>query len=387
MKIEITKLKKVPKQLSGEFELCVFGEPDQEILEWINHHNFHTYQSGKFTNIKITKPVSDIFISSEPFQYMDGFSPNLNKKLHIGHFSNLVLANAFKSLGIAKENVSLLGDTLDGFSQEEALVLLSKYCMDWGYQSKTYLASKVLYKGDLLKDGSGEYEGTKIFEIGDDKVVGIKSNGHTTYFYQDVAFADILNAPTIYLTGKEQINHFGILKKLHPHIHHIGLGLVKAQGKKMSSSVGNVLLIEDFIDIAKPMFGDNMELIYNVFAGYILKAAPESDKNINLDIINNPKNSGGLYISYTMARMHSAGMKFISGPPSNEITFACMKAKETYSPHYLYDHVMDVCKKINGLYITHIIKDNPVNQKIFQPLLADLLWGCDKLGIFYIEKV
>lgn len=387
MKINITKLKTVPKQLSTDFELCVFGEPDHEIQSWINHHNFQIYQSGKFTNIKIDKPVADIFIISDPFTHMDGFSPNLNKKLHIGHMSNLVLANAFKSLGIAKENVSLLGDTLEGFSQEEAMGLLSKYCLDWGYQSKKYFASKVIYKGDLLKDGSGEYSGTKIFEIGDERIVGIKSSGHTTYFYQDIAFAEMLNSPTIYLTGKEQCNHFGILKKLYPHIHHIGLGLLKAHGKKMSSSVGNVILIEDFVEIAKAMFGDNTKLIYNVFAGYILKADPGSDKNINIDMLNNPKNSGGLYISYTMAKMNSAGMEFISGPPSNKMEYHYLKAKETYSPHYLYDYIMDVCKKINGLYLTHIIKGNQENQKLFQPLLSDLLWGADKLGLFWVEKV
>lgn len=386
MKINITKLKSVPKQLSADFELCVFGEPDQEIHEWIDHHNFQAYQSGKFTNIKITKPVADIFISSAPYEYLDGFSPNL-KNCHIGHLSNLVLAKAFKMLGIANKTVSILGDTMKTESPEESLIKINKYCLDWGYSSEQYFASKMMYSGNLLKDGSGEYEGTKIFEIENDKIVGIKSSGQTTYFYQDVSFADILNAPTIYLTGKEQINHFGILKKLYPHIHHIGLGLVKAQGKKMSSSVGNVLLIEDFIDMIKPIFGDNMQLIYNVFAGYILKASPDSDKNINMDMINNPKNSGGLYISYTMARMHSAGMKFISGPPSNELVFYYMKAKETFSPHYLYDYILDICKKINNLYLTHTIKNNSENQKMFQPLLTDLLWGADKLGLFQIHKV
>lgn len=386
MKIEITKLKTVPKQLSTDFELCVFGEPSEEIKSWIEFHNFKTHHSGPFTNIKITKPVEDIFVSSDPFEYMDGFSPNL-KNLHVGHFSNLVLAKAFTALGIAKQNVSLLGDTLKTESKDESLILLNKYCDDWKYNSKQYFASQVLYNGDILKYGSGEYEGTKIFEIGDDKIVGIKSSGHTSYFYQDVAFAEILNASTIYLTGKEQTNHFSILKKLYPYIHHIGLGLVKVHGQKMSTSMGNVFLIQDFIDLAKSMFGDDMKLIYNVFAGYILKAQPESDKNINMDMINNPKNSGGLYISYTMAKMHSAGMDFISGSPSNEMAFAYTKAKETYSPNFLFDYIIDICKKINVLYTTHAIKGNTENQKLYQPLLTDILWATEKLGMFWIEKV
>lgn len=386
MKIEITKLKTVPKKLSGDFELYVFGNPDQEIQAWISHHDFSAYTSGQFTNIKIDKSASDIFLESNSFEYMDGFSPNL-KSLHIGHLSNLVLAKAFKSIGIAKKSVSLFGDTLDVEGKDEALRLINKYCSDFDYTSDHHFASNMIYKGNLLKDGSGEYEGTKIFEIGDHKEVGIKSNGQTSYFYQDMAFADLLRAPTVYLTGNEQCNHFGILKKIHPHIHHIGLGLVKVQGQKMATRVGNVILVEEFIETAKNIFGGNLQLIYNVFAGHILKAAPGSEKNINLDMINNPKNSGGLYISYTMARMHSAGMEFISGQPSNEMLFSFMKAKETYSPHYLYDHVINMCKKINGLYLKHTIKDNIENQKMFQPLLSDLLWGSNKLGMFTVCKV
>lgn len=388
MKIEITKLKTVPKKLSADFELCIFGNPDAEVQAWICHHDFATRKSGPFTNIKIDKPVEDLFLVSEPYVFLDGFSPNISKKLHIGHFSNLVLAKAFKMLGMGNKTVSILGDTLHGdLPKEEALALLHNHCSDFGYESAEHFASEMVYSGDLLKDGSGEYEGTKIFEVGEDKIVGIKSNGQTSYFYQDVAFAEMLNAPTIYLTGSEQCNHFGILKKIYPCIHHVGLGLVKVQGQKMATRIGNVILIEEFIEMAKAIFGNNMHLIYNVFAGHILKAAPGSEKNINMDMISNPKNSTGLYISYTMARMYSAGMEFVNGQPGNEMMFSFMKAKETYSPHYLYDHVIDVCRKINGLYITHTIKDNFENQKMFQPLLADLLWGVDKLGLFQIYKV
>jgi len=392
MKININKVRIVPKNISKDFQLCVFGQPSEEVNDWIIFHNLLTSKNGQFTNINIPDDIlfKDLFVEKESFKYMDGFSPNLNKHLHIGHLSNLVLAKSFWSMSVANNTVSIYGDTLDGeVSKKQALSVLDYYCSCWDYVStKKLFASEMKYSGDLLIDGSGEYEGTKIFDIEGEKIVGIKSRGHTTYFYQDIALAEYLNAPTLYLTGKEQCNHFNLLKKLYPNNQHVGLGLVKAQGQKMASRIGNVIFIDDLISQAKEMFGDNMQLIYNVFAGHILKSTPESDKNINLDQLNNPKTSGGLYISYTMARMKSAGLDFtISKCLSKKIEFSFMKAKENLSPNILFDCVIDVCKDISALYVTHTIKDNPKNKEIFQGLLSDMLWACDKLGIFQIYEV
>jgi len=393
MKINITRLKTVPKEHTSEFELCYYGQDDAEITAWANNHKLASYKSGDFTNIKIPKGtiLSELFNAREKYGYLDGFSPNISKHLHIGHFSNLVLAKAFQSLGIANKNVSILGDTLTGeVSKEEALKCLLEYCQLYGLKlDEINFASEIVLGENIMADGTGEYEGTKIFDIEGDKVVGIKSSGQTSYFYQDVALAQKLNSSTLYLTGKEQTNHFGLIKKLFPNTHHIGLGLVKAEGKKMSSSVGNVIFMKDLIE----QFGEEFhtpELIYNVFAGFILKSAPSVDKKINLDHIANPKNSAGLYISYTMARLHSAGMSFEIRSeivPSFEIEMAYLKSKETLSPHFLFAEVGEVCKKVNGLYLTHIIKGNEANQGLFKPLLSDILWGCKKLGLFPVSKV
>lgn len=393
MKIDINKLKVVPKSVSNDFKLCVFGKPEIEVQDWIDFHKFNIEKTENYTNIILPNNIvlSDIFLEHKTFEWLDGFSPNLNKKLHIGHFSNLVIGKAFQTLGVCNKTVSIYGDTLDGeIKKEDAFEMLKKYQKDFNFfTDKTLMASEVNYNGDLLSDGTDDYDGTKIFIIDDNKIVGIKSNGQTSYFYQDVALAEILNSPTLYLTGKEQCNHFNLLKKLFPNIHHIGLGLVKVSGAKMASRIGNVIFIDDFINQIKETFNNDLQLIYNVFAGFILKSNPDVDKGINLDIINNPKNSAGLYISYTMARLNSAGceLKHNNKFNSQALEFAYLKSKINLKPNILFDALTEQCKLINSLYTSHIIKDNDKNKEMFNNLLSDLIYGCDKLGLFIIKHV
>ncbi len=393
MKIDINKIKTVPKSINADFQLCVYGTPDKDILQWIKANNFSGNVTERYTNIIIPKDInlSEVFIESKQFEWMDGFSPNLNKKLHLGHFSNLVLGKAFKALGICKKTVSIYGDTLEGqVKKEDAILALEKHQKDFRFSpDKSIMASEIKYSGRLLKDGTGDYSGTKIFEIGEEKKVGVKSNGQTSYFYQDVALVELLNAPTLYLTGSEQCEHFALLKCLHPDINHVGLGLIKVSGSKMGSRFGNVILIDDFIDMVKETFKGNIELIYNVFAGFILKSAPDVDKGINLDIISNSKNSEGLYLSYTMARLNSAGCELQSNENfiSKRLEFAYLKAKQNLKPNILFEALVDHCKEINSLYVNHTIKDNVTNKKMFEGLLSDLVHGCNKLGLFTIYEV
>ena len=108
MKLDITQLKEVPGHIKQDnFSLCVFGNPTEEISQWIHTHKLQSEFTGKYTNIIIPEEISlsEIFLPTSQFYYMDGFSPNLNKHLHIGHFSNLVFAKAFQKLKISKKPV------------------------------------------------------------------------------------------------------------------------------------------------------------------------------------------------------------------------------------------------------------------------------------------
>lgn len=388
--------KTIPSNLNQGFGFCVYGEVTDEILSLADYLKLKKDKGEKYTNFFPTKETdfSKMF-PVKKFKYMDGFSPNLNKHLHIGHFSNLVLAKSFQCLEVSEKYVSILGDTLTGdVSKEEALEKFKEYCEKFGYKvDKIYFASEVKYEGEL-KDGSGDYEGTKIVESGEDKIVVIKKDGSTSYFYQDMALASILNDETVYLTGYEQENHFKILKNIFPHVNHKGLGLVKLQTKdgltgKMSTRLGNVVFISDLMNDLMKEFEGNEKLCYNIFAGYILKNNPESDKVFNMDTMKNPKNSPGLYLSYTVARLKSAGVEVqaLNGFIKQELQYNFLKSQSTLNPVYLFNALLDLCKEINTLYLTHYIADSEENKEMFGLLLSDLVLGLNKLGMFEIDKV
>lgn len=394
MKIDINKLKVAP---ITPFSLCVYGPVDEETKDWINYWKLETNTVKEFTNISFPKGVmlESMFNAPKIYDYMDGFSPNLNKHLHVGHLSNLALAKAFQNLKISKKTVAIFGDTLTGdVKQDDALNVLEKYCKIFDYHiDEHYYASNMklidFSKLEFATDDDGIYAKTKFFNFDGQKVVAIKSDGSTTYTYQDVALAQKLNAPTLYLTGFEQNQHFDNLKKWFPNNDHIGLGLLTIDGKKMSSSEGNVIFAADFINLLLEKFNNDYPTIWNIFACAILKNDPISIKKIDTKLIDNAKQSPGLYISYTMAKMNSAGVELIKKKTydSVELQYSSLKAKINLKPNLLLTSLIDHCKNINQLYETHIIKDNVENKKLFQNLVYDLVLAVEELGLFIINKI
>jgi len=395
--IDINNFKLIPHNIGLGFGFCIYGDINENVLEFAKKCNFKivpqlSENGKKYTNFFPTDNTdfSKMFSEFKPFKYMDGFSPNLNKNLHIGHFSNLVLAKSFQSLEVANDYVSLLGDAMIGdVSKDNALAKFYDYCKTFNYKvDKVFFAYEMKCDESKFVDGADEYEGAKVVESGTNKIVAIKKDGSTSYFYQDIALASKLNSETLYLTGYEQGNHFKLLKGIFPQITHIGLGLVKLQ-EKMSSRLGNVIYIDDLMNDLKKEFNNDEQLCYNVFAGYILKSNPQSDKKLEMDTIKNPKNSPGLYLSYTMARLKSAGaiLKYNDEFIKQSLQFHYLKAKHTLNPSCLFSELTELCKEINKLYDTHKIAGNEKNKQIFELLLSDLALGMKKLGLFEVEKV
>jgi hypothetical protein len=389
MKISIDKVSITPPNMP--FNFCVYGEPEDEVLAWVDFWNLKLEASGPFTNIIVPEyfEIQQLFEPTKQYDYVDGFSPNLNKNLHIGHLSNLVIAKSLQSLGVGESFIAILGDTLEGtVTKEDALSALYDYCNGFGYEIEyTFMASEVKFHTPLVK-GLKKYAGTEGFLVGDKYIVGIKSDGSTSYFYQDAALAQYLNAPTLYLTGLEQEDHFTSLQKLFPNVSHLPLGLVTAEGKKVSSREGNVIYAYEVLDLLMEEFG-NIQLAYNVFAGIILSSTPRSMKKIDLDKIANVKASPGLYLSYTSARLKSAGItpKITTGFNSHRVTYAYLKALNNKNPKILLTELKILCKKINVNYGKYRIEGNPENVAIFSPQADDLETGMLKLGMFSVDKV
>jgi len=399
IKIDINKIRTLPPNM--DFGFCVYGKPEEEIVEWANSWGFRIEEGSSYTNIQVPRnfDISECFDEFVPYKYVDGFSPNLNKHLHVGHMSNFILAKTFKKMQIGIRFISILGDTLKGdVNHLDATNMFGTYCDTFDlYVSKVFLASNMEYKGELLQDGEGKYEGTKVFDTGEEKIVGIKSDGSTSYFYQDMALAEELKEPTLYMTGNEQDGHFASLKKFFPNTNHVGLGLVKLvvetkmgpKEKKMSSRDGSVIMFSDLIEDCLKQFNNDWELVYNVLAGFILKIEPKRDKKINMKMLNNPKNSPGLYLSYTLARLTSAGVRAMKTEKfnSNVLQFKFIKAQANLQPNIFFNELVEHCKMINKLYATHTIQGNPENEVMFSNFKEDLELGMNKLGLFLVDKV
>ena len=323
------------------------------------------------------------------YEYMDGFSPNLNKHLHVGHLSNFVIAKALQHMEVTKHTIAILGDTLDGsVDSQEALESYLDLCTNYNYHIDDihYASIQKLKDESLLHNGTNDYKGTKVFHLpSGDKIVGIKESGSTTYFYQDVALAEHLNGSTLYVTGSEQNNHFNQLNSIsHNEINHCGLGLVLIDGVKMSSSKGNVIFLSEMFD--KLDFDDD-QLKYNIMAGQFLKSNPGSNKNVELSKLSNPKTSVGLYLSYTTARLYSAGLTLEEEPLKGKLEFLFLKSQKELNPSILLKELEVVANSINKLYLTHTIKDNTENQIMFKKLGDQLVSGMMKLGMYNINKV
>lgn len=392
MKININDIKEIPKNINQK-GFCIYGEPSEELKDWLSYHKFDYNKPDKFTNIEIPSDydIESCFELPKKYQYMDGFSPNLNKHLHLGHVSNFILAKAFQNLDISSKNIANLGDTLTGdVSKDVALTAYIDICQRYGYNlDNIYFASQLTGIDDMLVSGTGDYEGTLVFDLDDTKVVGKKSDGSTSYFYQDVSLAKILNDKTLYLTGSEQSNHFNNLRKLFPHIEHLGLGLVSVKGEKMSSRKGNVIYLTEIIDIFKDKFGDDDKLVWNVLAGYILKYSPTTNKSIDLDQLDNPKLSAGLYISYTLAKLKSAGLEIEEKKYFNSsiMKYKYLKSKTNLDPKTLFIGIVDIATELSSLYEKYKINGQPDNHHIFKSLAEDMLLGMKSIGMFDIDRV
>jgi hypothetical protein len=364
--IDIYSLSEIPKKF-GKSGLCHYGSITKEELEL----DCELEYADGYTNIYLDSFDEDFTL----FEYMDGFSPNLNKKLHLGHLSNLIFAKTFQSLAIANKTIAIYGDTLEGTDYSNKSQIIFDYKV-----GKEYFASQMTLRDEsILTDGEGKYEGTKVW----DNNVMIKSTGATTYFYQDVALRQHLKLPTLYLTGQEQTTHFAELKKYDSNVNHIGLGLVSLNGSKMSSREGNVLFMEEVISKVNEEF-NNLELTYNVLAGSLIKSHPTTNKQINLKDLLDVKKSLGLYVSYSLARLSKLPIEFVDKEVSPLVKYMYAKSKVKLAPSTLFSKLVDVCQAFNGDYES---KSSQENVELYSQYKVDVEYMFDRLGLYKVGKV
>lgn len=268
---------------------------------------------GRYWNYTVTP---DNYEWPEPLSYMvpehqyviDGFAPNLNKTLHIGHLRQLALAKSLWSmLGNKTRFVALLGASQGVYSY--ATQQLQEWFEFVDYKPELFydvLMPRDAVPRHKIDDPGDELNGAEVWD-GDSKVVVVRSDGRPTYAFADIAFAATVK-PTHYITGVEQKEHFmslGLRDK------HLGMGLVLGEdGKKLKSRDGSEdakaqAVIEEVMANLDDSCPDKKKLAWNILAWNFLTVARGQNVKYNVKDWTNP-DSAGLYITYTYARVKKA---------------------------------------------------------------------------------
>lgn len=155
----------------------------------------------------------------------------------------------------------------------------------------------------------------------------------------------------------------------------------------MSSRESNVIYEQDLINLLLEEFKD-INLVYNILAGYILKYNPNSNKKISLDSIQDYKTNSGLYVSYTTARLFSLFVKYKKEHKyiveDVETYFMYLKSKANLNPSILYKYLVDYCNTINTTYENIKFLDD-IN--LYNTYLTNITFMLKKLGLYTISKI
>jgi arginyl-tRNA synthetase len=391
-----------------------FTHTGDVVKEWACYYRHETigiYQNYYFTPENYLLPI--LFQTPQGL-VIDGFSPNLNKRLHIGHLRNLCVALSLSRTLPNSKMVGLLGASLgilDGV--EEELYDLLKFV---GYEVN-YIKDIDLdvpnIVGNITTEGKGDKTGCKVF--GEKEVVIIRSNSKPTYAGYELAFS-LLSKESIdyYITGWEQADHFEFLGLKDKHL---PIGLVLGlDGKKIKSRSGDSLkLFEALTIVENSLYEDGSkdesinykELAWNICCFNLLLTSRA--KNIQFVPEQQFKiTSPGLYCSYTFARLSSILQR---GKPNTTdlspnkpvpfqkedipyvaqigyLVWARTRASELLDPAPLANQVLKTCRFINKcLEQEKIIGNRPSLYHAIALLNDFLLDSMVRLGMFPLDRV
>jgi arginyl-tRNA synthetase len=343
-------------------------------------HNYHVTKEAWEFPVKI-KQTGIVF---------EGFSPNLNKELHIGHLKNLCIAVAITNITGAKP-VGMLGAAVG--VKEGALKKYEEWCDLAGYHPQVWLDKELPPPTVAMNEGTGEYAGCKVWN----DVVIYKSNGSPTYAAHDLSFAELVK-PNFYLTGEEQHEHFtslGLGEK------HIPMGLVLGKDlKKMKSTLkqegetANLMTADELIAqlLSTIKATDHpQELVWNVVAWQFNSASV--GKNTVLDVEGWCKiTSPGIYITYTNARIGKA-LKLAQVPDASQmddediklcgfasyVNYYWQKAIDENEPSHVAQFALKLAKKLSEVYSKKSIKDGSAGFVYALTYATNVLQQCMKL--------
>jgi arginyl-tRNA synthetase len=370
-------------------EYVTLGYKPENVGRYWNYH--FTVRNWKYP----TEPKMD-----HPYT-IDGFSPNLNKELHIGHLRNLIVATSLSRLFPKAKMVAMLGAAVG--VEPYAMGMLDEFYQRAGYLPDLYYDNKLPDNVETV-DGEGEQAGCKVWIGPKGPIIVTRSDGRHTYAHHDLCFANLVG-PTHYVTGAEQKEHFESLGFGHKHL---AMGLVLgADGKKISSRNGGamslreaVLSVADALQEYKSGYNpDTMDLAWNVVAWNMLKNSRAKN------VLFNPEqwtkiDSPGMYITYTYARVDSA-LSNIEGDESQiteqdvKLLGACSylnyyieRAQDQMDASPIANFTLDLAKEITSAYHAEKIQGGRPGYQFAMLHAHHTLGKCmDLLGMKLLTRV
>lgn len=360
------------------------------------YHNYH------FTPQNYQWPVP--FKDYPDAKIVDGFSPNLNKSLHIGHLRNLAIANAFHKMAPPWWRfVAILGTSLGVF--KKAQQELDRWFDFLAYHPECHYDALMPCDPEIVprKPGTGDKEGTEVHVTADGReIVLFRTNKTPTYSLYDLAFAANVK-PDYYITGSEQVEHFrdlGLGDK------HLPMGLVLGTDKKkLASRRGDALTATEAMDAVKERFDETRDpdkLAWNVLAWNFLHVNRHHNLVFDPDKWTTP-DSPGMYITYTYARMRSAlngtACESESDAELTNLDVRIMgaaqyahywqaKTLEALDTAPFANYVHELCRVLGDAYHRERIKDGrPGFVYACKDATGWLGWCMQRLGMFTLDEV
>ncbi|WP_155286541.1 arginine--tRNA ligase [Lacticaseibacillus zhaodongensis] len=244
------------------------------------------------------------------------------KKLEDGDEEAHKLWSWFRTVSLKEFNriYDILGVHFDSFKGEAF------------YNDKMDRVTDALEEKHLLQESQGA-EIVDLSKYNLNPALIRKSDGATLYMTRDLAAAmyrhDTYNfTQSLYVVGMEQTEHFKQLKAVLKEmgydwaddIHHIPFGLITANGKKLSTRKGNVILLEkvlhEAVDLAKQQIAEKHPDLKNADAvaqdvgvGAVIFHDLKNDRldnfDFNLEEVVRFEGETGPYVQYTNARANS----------------------------------------------------------------------------------
>ncbi len=289
------------------------------------------------------------------------------------------------------------------------------------YNGEAFYSDKMGEVVDILRDKGllTESDGAQIVDLSDLNIppcIILKSNGATIYATRDIAAALYRHRTynfykNIYVVGTPQALHFKQIFSVMERAGwewskdcvHVGFGLVRFDGKNLSTRHGNVVFLEKVLDEAisktreiieknNPNLEDKDTLARKIGIGAILytflKSSREKDIDLNWDAVLDFDGESGPYVQYTYARGRSvlrrADVDYsdadFSGIVSddeyalikqiNALGEAVKDAADKNEPFYINRYVTNLARLFNKFYNSYPILKGDVDENTKKARLA-----------------